>query len=86
MLPRKPSLDVCVTLETSGVNLCVRVAQIWRSGVKIEKCRYLETSGCVGMCTNLCKVTDSALNCNSHLAYCRDSFLRGDVSMHLAPA
>jgi hypothetical protein len=23
--------------------------QTWRSGVKIEKCRYLENSGCVGM-------------------------------------
>nr|AFI78793.1 putative D27 family protein [Chaetosphaeridium globosum] len=26
------------------------------SGVKIEKCRYLENSGCVGMCVNMCKV------------------------------
>ncbi|CAI5961012.1 unnamed protein product [Closterium sp. NIES-64] len=25
-------------------------------GVKIERCRYLETSGCVGMCVNLCKM------------------------------
>ena len=30
--------------------------QIWRSQVKITKCRYLENSGCVGMCTNMCKV------------------------------
>lgn len=27
-----------------------------RSGVRIEKCRYLESSGCVGMCVNMCKV------------------------------
>jgi hypothetical protein len=27
-----------------------------RSGVKIERCRYLAESGCVGMCMNLCKV------------------------------
>jgi hypothetical protein len=27
-----------------------------RSGVKIERCRYLAESGCVGMCVNLCKV------------------------------
>eukprot|EP00897_Mesotaenium_endlicherianum_P005032 jgi/Mesen1/4557/ME000232S03816 len=27
-----------------------------RSAVQIEKCRYLETSGCTGMCVNLCKV------------------------------
>ncbi|AQL03278.1 Beta-carotene isomerase D27 chloroplastic [Zea mays] len=27
-----------------------------RSEVHIEKCRYLESSGCVGMCVNMCKV------------------------------
>lgn len=27
-----------------------------RSQVHIKKCRYLEQSGCVGMCVNLCKV------------------------------
>ena len=26
------------------------------SGVKIKKCRYLEDSGCVGMCINMCKL------------------------------
>lgn len=26
------------------------------SGVKIKKCRYLEESGCVGMCINMCKL------------------------------
>ncbi len=30
--------------------------ETWRSGVLIKKCRYLEQSGCVGMCTNMCKV------------------------------
>lgn len=30
--------------------------ETWNSGVKIEKCRYLEASGCVGMCTNMCKL------------------------------
>ena len=30
--------------------------RIWRSGVQIKKCRYLEQSGCVGMCINMCKV------------------------------
>ena len=30
--------------------------KIWRSGVQIKKCRYLEQSGCVGMCINMCKV------------------------------
>jgi hypothetical protein len=27
-----------------------------RSGVHIKKCRYLEQSGCVGLCVNLCKL------------------------------
>ena len=27
-----------------------------KSGVHIEKCRYLEQSGCVGMCINMCKL------------------------------
>ena len=28
---------------------------IQKSGVQIERCRYLAESGCVGMCVNLCK-------------------------------
>lgn len=27
-----------------------------KSGVKIKKCRYLEESGCVAMCINMCKM------------------------------
>ncbi len=27
-----------------------------RSGIHIQKCRYLEQSGCVGMCVNMCKL------------------------------
>ncbi|KAJ7547478.1 hypothetical protein O6H91_08G087800 [Diphasiastrum complanatum] len=27
-----------------------------KSGVHISKCRYLENSGCVGMCVNMCKI------------------------------
>lgn len=27
-----------------------------KSAVQIEKCRYLEQSGCVGMCVNMCKL------------------------------
>lgn len=30
--------------------------QSQNSGVHIEKCRYLEKSGCVGMCINMCKL------------------------------
>ncbi|XP_010267423.1 PREDICTED: beta-carotene isomerase D27, chloroplastic [Nelumbo nucifera] len=37
-----------VEVEVNGVKQ--------RSGVHIKKCRYLENSGCVGMCVNMCKV------------------------------
>ncbi|CAJ1403600.1 unnamed protein product [Effrenium voratum] len=30
-------------------------AEAWNCAVKIEKCRWLERSGCVGMCAGLCK-------------------------------
>lgn len=30
--------------------------KVQKSGVKIQKCRYLEQSGCVGMCVNMCKL------------------------------
>lgn len=33
--------------------------QTWKSGVQIIKCRYLEQSGCKGMCINMCKVSNS---------------------------
>ncbi|GMH09593.1 hypothetical protein Nepgr_011434 [Nepenthes gracilis] len=36
-----------VEVEVNGVKQ--------RSGVHIKKCRYLENSGCVGMCINMCK-------------------------------
>lgn len=29
--------------------------EAWKCAVKIEKCRWLERSGCVGMCAGLCK-------------------------------
>ncbi len=31
--------------------------QVWRSGVHIKKCRYLEQAECKGMCVNMCKVS-----------------------------
>ncbi|EPS62650.1 hypothetical protein M569_12140, partial [Genlisea aurea] len=37
-----------VEVEVNGVKQ--------KSGVLIKKCRYLETSGCVGMCVNMCKI------------------------------
>ncbi|EYU26083.1 hypothetical protein MIMGU_mgv1a011732mg [Erythranthe guttata] len=37
-----------VEIEVNGVKQ--------RSGVLIKKCRYLENSGCVGMCVNMCKI------------------------------
>ncbi len=40
-----------VEVKTANGNL-----KIQRSGVHIQKCRYLEQSGCVGMCVNMCKL------------------------------
>ena len=31
-------------------------SRVQESVVLIKKCRYLEASGCVGLCVNLCKV------------------------------
>ncbi|KAL5726760.1 hypothetical protein ACHQM5_000024 [Ranunculus cassubicifolius] len=45
MLP--PSEHV-IEVEVNGVKQ--------RSGVHIKKCRYLENSGCVGQCVNMCKI------------------------------
>jgi hypothetical protein len=40
-------------VEVVGVDQQVRTQ---RSGVHMKKCRYLEQSGCVGMCINMCKL------------------------------
>ncbi|XP_030500161.2 beta-carotene isomerase D27, chloroplastic [Cannabis sativa] len=37
-----------IEIEVNGVKQ--------KSGVLIKKCRYLENSGCVGMCVNMCKI------------------------------
>lgn len=44
--------------EVRTVEICQADGQRYqqRSGVHIEKCRYLEQSGCVGMCINMCKL------------------------------
>ena len=43
-------------LETKDVEITFQgQKQTWRSGVQIKKCRYLEASGCVGMCVNMCQ-------------------------------
>jgi hypothetical protein len=44
-------------VEVTGENGQVRTQ---RSGLHIQKCRYLEQSGCVGMCVNLCKLPTQA--------------------------
>lgn len=36
-----------------------------KSGVLIKKCRYLETSNCVGLCVNMCKVPTQDFFTNS---------------------
>ncbi|XP_058104970.1 beta-carotene isomerase D27, chloroplastic isoform X2 [Magnolia sinica] len=47
MLPPGAPAQV-IEVEVNGVKQ--------RSGVHIKKCRYLENSGCVGMCVNMCKL------------------------------
>ena len=55
----------CVFLLYHAIMLQVQFKgrpETWNSGVQIKKCRYLEASGCVALCVNLCKVgrlTDS---------------------------
>lgn len=44
-------------LVTQAVEVSPGVTREQRSVVHIKKCRYLEDSGCVGLCTNMCKVT-----------------------------
>lgn len=41
-----------MTTEVTGVD---GRSRLQASGVRIHKCRYLEQSGCVGACVNLCK-------------------------------
>ncbi|NJR38579.1 MAG: DUF4033 domain-containing protein [Leptolyngbyaceae cyanobacterium CSU_1_4] len=40
-------------VEITGADQQVRTQ---KSGVHMKKCRYLEQSGCVGMCINMCKI------------------------------
>jgi hypothetical protein len=44
------------TVKTVEVTLADGTTRSQNSGVQIEKCRYLEQSGCVGMCINMCKL------------------------------
>eukprot|EP00879_Flechtneria_rotunda_P016571 GHRR01017340.1.p2 GENE.GHRR01017340.1~~GHRR01017340.1.p2 ORF type:complete len:153 (+),score=25.27 GHRR01017340.1:1281-1739(+) len=43
-------------LQTQEVEVAPGVKRQQRSVVHIKKCRYLESSGCVGLCVNMCKV------------------------------
>ncbi|MCG9891546.1 MAG: DUF4033 domain-containing protein [Thermosynechococcaceae cyanobacterium MS004] len=45
----------CETVEVE-VSDAAGNTTLQRSGVHIQKCRYLEQSGCVGMCINMCKL------------------------------
>lgn len=52
----------CCPCSRLKLHLCLRrhsvgaVTAVLLTGVTIKKCRYLESSGCVGMCTNMCKL------------------------------
>jgi Beta-carotene isomerase D27-like, C-terminal len=43
-------------IAEAEINLADGTVRSQPSAVDIKKCRYLEDSGCVGMCVNLCKV------------------------------
>lgn len=43
-------------LEETEIETADGKVEKWNSLVKIKKCRYLESSGCTGMCVNMCKV------------------------------
>lgn len=43
-------------LEETELETPQGTTEVWNSVVKIKKCRYLESSGCTGMCVNMCKV------------------------------
>jgi hypothetical protein len=52
--------DCVVTREGLSL-LCARgEVEVWRSTVKMERCRYLESSQCKGACVNICKVREPA--------------------------
>ncbi len=44
------------TVKSVEVVLPDGTSRTQNSAVQIEKCRYLEQSGCVGMCINMCKL------------------------------
>jgi hypothetical protein len=44
------------TVKTVEVQTEDGAVRVQKSGVHIEKCRYLESSQCVGMCVNMCKL------------------------------
>lgn len=44
-----------IETRTRGDVPCIPEGEAWNCAVKIEKCRWLEQSGCVGMCAGLCK-------------------------------
>ena len=48
--------------------------QTWKSGVQITKCRYLEQSGCKGMCINMCKVSNAKTAAQIHICLSCDCF------------
>jgi len=52
-------------IQRMEVTLPSGVKQEQNSQVLIKKCRYLEASGCKGMCVNMCKVRRSCV-CSPH--------------------
>lgn len=43
--------------------------QVWKSSVKIERCRYIEASACKTACVNLCKVSARRIRPFIHISH-----------------
>lgn len=70
----------CLPVDSSAALQQVRpgLQREQRSVVHIKKCRYLESSGCVGMCINMCKVSSLELEVYVYM-------FAVSVGTHLAP-
>lgn len=56
-------LPGCATIGGQGL---MAPLPVHSAGVKIKKCRYLESSGCVGMCGNMCKLPTQKVGSRRH--------------------
>jgi Beta-carotene isomerase D27-like, C-terminal len=60
LTPTTTATDSSSSSSSSSGGLVATTTETWRSAVKVERCRYLETSQCKGACMNLCKLPTEA--------------------------